>query len=439
MFDWLYTALGWLLSFFNSITGSYALALLLYALVFKIVLIPFGIKQQKNQVKGARLTPKIELIKAKYKGRTDHVTQQRMQQEIMDLQQKEGASPMSGCLPMILQLVIVVLLYTVIQNPLSYMSNTNSVIDDYNQTIATEGVTEETLREKLGDTFVDKYEDIIFTVKDGETVLSKTKIDKNTVILHLYREFSPDDGAPEAKVLPNTARWQFNLLSAITHELYPDGRGKSPLNEEAAALLHSLGMDAEQIPDFEFFGINLADTPDLGKIFSEEDAQNKGSTGINALLLCLIPLLAAAFSWLSMFLTRKLNKTGIQGAQDDQTQKSMVIMDLVMPAMTLFIAFGMPGMLGVYWIYQSVFGFAQTFILSRVIPLPTYTEEELHEMRRAQREAEKAAREAAKSQPRHRSLHYIDEDDYDELPEAPGSQDGAPTRPAGGDIPEIKD
>ena len=91
MFDWLYTALGWLLSFFNSITGSYALALLLYALVFKIVLIPFGIKQQKNQVKSARLTPKIELIKAKYKGRTDQVTQQRMQQEIMDLQQKEGA------------------------------------------------------------------------------------------------------------------------------------------------------------------------------------------------------------------------------------------------------------------------------------------------------------------------------------------------------------
>ena len=427
MFDWLYTALGWLLSFFNSITGSYALALLLYALVFKIVLIPFGIKQQKNQVKSARLTPKIELIKAKYKGRTDQVTQQRMQQEIMDLQQKEGASPMSGCLPMILQLVIVMLLYTVIQNPLSYMSSTNSVIDEYNQAINAEGVTEESLREQLGDTFVDKYEDIIFTVKEGEKSLSKTKIDKNTVILHLYREFSPDDGASDATALPTTSRWQFNLLSAITHELYPDGRGGA-LNEEAAALIHSLGMDAEEIPDFDFLGMNLADTPDITKVFSN----------LNATLLCLIPLLAAAFSWLTMFLSRKLNRTGVVGAQDDQTQKSMVIMDLVMPAMTLFIAFGMPGMLGVYWIYQSIFGFAQTLILSRVIPLPTYTEEELREMRRAQREAEKAAREAAKSQPRHRSLHYIDEDDYEELPEAPGNNDG-PARPTSGDIPEIKD
>lgn len=427
MFDWLYTALGWLLSFFNSITGSYALALLLYALVFKLVLLPFGIKQQRNQVKMAALTPKIEVIKAKYKGRTDQVTQQKMQQEIMDLQQKEGASPLSGCLPMILQLLIIMLLYTVIQNPLSYMSNTNNVIDEYNELIKTEGVTEETLREKFGDTFVDKYEDVIFTVKDGEKSLSKTMLDKNTVILHLYREFSPDEGASNATALPNTSRWQFNLLSAITHELYPGGRGKSPLNEEAAELLSSLGMDAKEIPDFEFFGINLADTPDITKVFSSTEAT----------LLCLIPLLAALFSWVTMILTRKLNKTGVQG-QDDQTQKSMLIMDLIMPAMTLFIAFGMPGMLGVYWIYQSVFGFAQSFILARAIPLPTYTEEELREMRKAQREAEKAAREAAKSQPRHRSLHYIDEDDYDELPAAPARDDGRP-KPTGGDIPEIKD
>ena len=426
MFDWLYTALGWLLSFFNSITGSYALALLLYALVFKIVLLPFGIKQQRNQVKTAALTPKIEVIKAKYRGRTDQVTQQKMQQEIMDLQQKEGASPLSGCLPMILQLVIIMLLYTVIQNPLSYMSNTNSVIDEYNQMITTEDVTEEALREKFGDTFMDRYEDIIF--KDGSgSSLRKTAITKNDVILRLYNEYSTDEGATTATVLPNTARWQFNLLSAITEALYPDGRGSGELDQEAADVLRSLGMDADEIPDFEFLGMNLADTPDIGKLFSTTEAT----------LLCLIPLLAALFSWATMVLTRKLNKTGVQG-QDDQTQKSMLIMDLIMPAMTLFIAFGMPGMLGVYWIYQSVFGFAQSFVLAKAIPLPTFTEEELREMRKAQREAEKAAREAAKSQPRHRSLHYIDEDDYDELPAAPVREDGRP-KPTGGDIPEIKD
>ena len=116
MFDWLCNLLGLMLSFFNSITGSYALALLFYALVFKIVLLPFNIKQQKNQVKSAKLTPKIEIIKAKYKGRKDPQTMQKMQQEIMELQQKEGASPLSGCLPLLIQLPIIMLLYTVIQN-----------------------------------------------------------------------------------------------------------------------------------------------------------------------------------------------------------------------------------------------------------------------------------------------------------------------------------
>lgn len=75
MFDWLYELLGTMLSWFSSIFGgSYAMALLLYALLFKILFLPFSIKQQKNQIAMAKLAPKIELIKAKYKGRTDQPT-----------------------------------------------------------------------------------------------------------------------------------------------------------------------------------------------------------------------------------------------------------------------------------------------------------------------------------------------------------------------------
>ena len=74
-----------MLAWFSSITGSYALALLLYALLFKIVFLPFSIKQQKNQIAMAKLTPKIEAIRAKYRGRTDQVTMRKQQEEIMEL------------------------------------------------------------------------------------------------------------------------------------------------------------------------------------------------------------------------------------------------------------------------------------------------------------------------------------------------------------------
>ena len=103
MLVWLYNILGSMLAWFESITGTYALSLLFYALIFKVVFIPFSIKQQKNQIKMAKLAPKIELIKAKYKGRTDRVTMQKQQTEIMELQQKEGYSPFSGCLPLLIQ------------------------------------------------------------------------------------------------------------------------------------------------------------------------------------------------------------------------------------------------------------------------------------------------------------------------------------------------
>ena len=147
MFDWLYTALGAMMRFFNTITGSYALALLFYALMFKIVFLPFTIKQQKNQIKMAKLTPKMELIKAKYRGRTDQPTMQKQQQEIMELQQKEGYSPLSGCLPLLIQFPIIILLYAVIQNPLTYIAKTTDVYKSYNDNIGSELVETEEIND----------------------------------------------------------------------------------------------------------------------------------------------------------------------------------------------------------------------------------------------------------------------------------------------------
>ena len=98
MLDWLYEFLGSMLYGFSSLFGGkYVFGLLIYALIFKVLFLPFSIKQQKNQIKMAALAPKIELIKAKYRGRTDQPTMQKQQMEIMELQQKEGCSlPFAG-------------------------------------------------------------------------------------------------------------------------------------------------------------------------------------------------------------------------------------------------------------------------------------------------------------------------------------------------------
>ena len=91
LFDIINIPFSYVIRFFDSFTGSYALTLLLFALVIKLVFLPLGIKQQKNQIKMAALRPKEEVIRKKYAGRTDKATQQKMQQELMELQQKENA------------------------------------------------------------------------------------------------------------------------------------------------------------------------------------------------------------------------------------------------------------------------------------------------------------------------------------------------------------
>lgn len=350
MFNWLYKLLGTMLGWFSSITGgSYALALLLYALVFKILFLPFSIKQQKNQIAMAKLTPKVALIRAKYKGRTDRVTQQKMQQEIMELQQKEGYSPFSGCLPMLIQLPLIIFLYNVIRKPLSYIARVPSDV-----------------------------------IKAVNGIVSPEKTLDEISLISKMNEYSAAGG-------------EIDLIKA--------------------------GFTGYTIPDFNLFGVNLAATPSLSNIS----------------LLVLIPVLAAAFQWLTMWLTRKINGNAMQMATvDGQTQASMTIMDLVMPLMTLFIAFGFSGMLGLYWIYQSIISIVQMFILAKAMPIPKFTEEEIKAMRKAAKEQEKAQKAALKQQPKYRSLHYIDEDDYEELPELKKTNTNTKKNDSS-DVPEIKD
>ena len=338
--------LYWFSSLFG---GKYVFGLLLYALLFKILFLPFSIKQQKNQIKLAALAPKIELIKAKYRGRTDQPTMQKQQQEIMELQQKEGYSPFSGCLPLLLQMPIIIFLYNVIRNPLSYICG-----------ISQDGVV------------------AIYKALNNVENIAFKGID------------------------------QIKLVSQIDAN-----RGHAGL----------AAYDFSKLPDFDLFGLDLSATPSLANIS----------------LLVLIPVFAAALTWLSMFLSRKWNGNNAMQGQDAQTNASMKIMDLIMPAMTLWLAFSFSGMLGVYWIYQSALGILQTYILSKAMPLPKYTEEELKEMKRRQKEAEKQARTAYKNAPKVRSLHYIDDDDYDTLPEATTESKNEKKDVSGMDIPDIKD
>ena len=331
LFDIINIPFAYVIRFFDSLTGNYLITLLLFAVVIKLVLFPFGIKQQKNMVRQAALRPKEYLIRAKYAGRNDRVTQQKMQQEIMELYQKEGYSPMSGCLPMIVQLIIVWAVYQIVYGPLTYILR-----------LSVDQITK--IKEFLG--------------------------------------YSADKVVREISLVSELKAQGITNVSSV------------PGLEDVSG----------RLPDFSLWGNfgDLSVTPSDG--------------GIN--WYWLIPVLVVVFSYVSMKMTRKLSYQPQMGAGD--AAKSMKIMDITMPLLSGFISFSLPGAIGIYWIFQSLLGVLQQFVLSKMYPIPRYTDEELKALEKEFNKSNKQRKKQEKA--RVRSLHHIDDDDYDEngnlLPES---------------------
>ena len=97
-------------------TDSYGLAIILFALVVNLILLPFMAKSKKGMMKTTRIQPQLKELEKKHKG-----NQQKYQQEVMKLYKEQGASPTSGCLWSLLPFPILLALYGVIRQPLGYM------------------------------------------------------------------------------------------------------------------------------------------------------------------------------------------------------------------------------------------------------------------------------------------------------------------------------
>lgn len=107
---------GYLLEFLYNLTNNYGIALILFAFVVKLILLPMGMKSKKSSMKMSRVSPYIKELEKKYEG-----DQQKYQQEVMKFYKEEGISPTGGCLWSFIPLFILLPLYHVIRMPLQYM------------------------------------------------------------------------------------------------------------------------------------------------------------------------------------------------------------------------------------------------------------------------------------------------------------------------------
>ncbi len=107
---WLSNAIAWLLKFLHSFIPNYGIVIIIFSIILKILLHPLTHKSMDASLKMQKIQPQVQAIQAKYK--SDPKT---MQLELSKLYKEAGASPMSGCLPLLLQMPIFFSLYSVLR------------------------------------------------------------------------------------------------------------------------------------------------------------------------------------------------------------------------------------------------------------------------------------------------------------------------------------
>ena len=114
--------IGYPIQWVYSFIGDYGITIIIITLIVRLCLLPLYAKQIKSQAKTAGLQSQIRDIQTKYAN-----NRERMNQELNDLYAKAGVSPMSGCLPLIIQMPIIFGLFAVLRNPLEYMTANNMI------------------------------------------------------------------------------------------------------------------------------------------------------------------------------------------------------------------------------------------------------------------------------------------------------------------------
>lgn len=107
---------GWLLAVLYQFTTNYGVALILFAVLVKIILLPMTAKGKKSTMKLSRLTPRLQAIQKKYAN-----DQQKQGEAMRELYRSEGVSMGGGCLWSFVPILILIPLYTVVRQPITYM------------------------------------------------------------------------------------------------------------------------------------------------------------------------------------------------------------------------------------------------------------------------------------------------------------------------------
>ena len=302
------TVLGYVMDILFRFTSSFGvfnvgLCIILFTIVMKTLMIPLTIKQQKTTKLMSVMNPEIQAIQKKYKGKSDQESMQRQNVEIQAVYEKYGTSMTGGCLPLLIQMPILLALSRVIYNIPAYVPSVRVYFDNVVTPLMGQADYAQKLQEITN----------IATACGGK--LDKFDFTNANRLVDMLYKFS-------------TSQW--GELQA----LFP-------------AISDVIGQNAAVVERMNtFLGLNMAEAPGWVPSFA-----------------WIIPVLAAVSQWFSTKLMSG-NQPSTSADAENPMAQSMKTMTTTMPLFSAFICITMPAGLGIYWIATSVVTIIQQLIVN---------------------------------------------------------------------------
>lgn len=166
---------GYVLNALYNLINNYGIAIIIFSVLLRLILIPITIKQQKTMQKSNKMQEEMKKIQLKYKNNPE-----KLNQETMELYKREGFSPFSGCLTAILQIVIIFAVFWLVSQPLTYMKKVQNteIYKEYQTKIEQESTTKSTYKEiAIIDAVESDYKEIENQLQN-ENVENKEELEK---------------------------------------------------------------------------------------------------------------------------------------------------------------------------------------------------------------------------------------------------------------------
>ncbi len=323
------------LKFFANIVGNWGVAIIILTIIIRVLLWPFNVSQQRSMKKMQTLQPKLKTIQDRYKSNPEE-----MQRKMMEFYKENKFNPMAGCLPLLLQLPVFILLYTALMSP---------------QFIALAGKTNFLFVSRL-DATIKSNAGVSFDGKFAAGKYDKFATDKTAVVY-----------LKNGEVLDNVKISQPMKAVEIQGELDP---GK-PVDFKIS--LDSLNLKFSQLDSIEKAEINILDP-------ATKETEKVDFTRSGNLLTASVPtivvkekihydviflvLLFGLTMWLSTKVMTAANKNQPQDPTQQALQKSMgTFMPIMIVATFIFIP--IPAGVLLYLVTSNVFQIAQTVIINK--------------------------------------------------------------------------